>query len=323
MKAAAVRALGETPRYADLPDPTPRDGMVVGHVEAASLKNLDRGLVAGVHYASSALPLPYVPGVDGVARTDDGTLVFANAMPPWGFMAEKTLIDPAVVVPLPAGIDPVLASAIPNPGLSAWFALEYAARMQPGQSVLILGATGVTGSVAAQLSKSRFAAGQLVVAGRNTDRLEWLRAVCADHVVEIGDDFTEQIAALHDSWAFDVVLDYLWGNPAEQVLDVLGNTGLVADFHRTRYVQIGAMAGPSIALDAAILRSAGVELVGVGLGSIPAEAQARVATELLPTLFAMGAEGTLHLDVQTHALSDVESTWNAPTPAGSRVVFVP
>lgn len=108
-------------------------------VEAAALKGLDRTLASGTHYNSARLPLPSIAGGDGVARLDDGRLVYANAQPGQGMMAEKTLINPAAAVELPKGIDPVFAAAVPNPAQSAWLSFEHRARMQEGQHVLVLG----------------------------------------------------------------------------------------------------------------------------------------------------------------------------------------
>lgn len=82
MKAAVVTEWGETPRYADFPDPAPRDGAVVATVEASALTNLTRGLASGTHYASREIALPTVPGVDGVARLEDGRRVYAGALSP-------------------------------------------------------------------------------------------------------------------------------------------------------------------------------------------------------------------------------------------------
>ncbi len=324
MKAAVVNTLGRAPAYTDFDDPRPQNGLAVATVEAASLKNLDRGLVSGTHYGSASLRLPSVAGVDGVARLADGRLVYTGAIPPYGMMAERALIDPERVVDLPAGVDPVLGAAVPNPGLSAWFSLEYAARVQPGQNVLILGATGVTGALAVQLAKVQFGAGRVVVAGRNAARLDWLRTVCADHVISLGtDDLAERVAVEHNSHPIDVVLDYLWGSPAEQVLAGLGGYHLAATFHAMRYVQVGSMAGPTINLPAGILRSAGIELLGLGIGSVPAEAQARVGSELLPKLFELVADGSLQMDAQARPLSDVEELWTATEPSGTRIVLVP
>ena len=115
------------------------------------------------------------------------------------------------------------------------------------------------------------------------------------------------------------MLDYLWGTPAEQVLAALGN----ASFHVTRFVQIGDMAGPHVTLPAGTFRSAGIELVGMGLGSVPAEAVTRAAVDHLPRLFEMVAGGTLHLHTQRQPLSQVENVWTGQQAPGSRVVLVP
>jgi NADPH:quinone reductase-like Zn-dependent oxidoreductase len=320
MKAAVVKALGTPPVYADFPDPQDCDGAVVATVEAAALKNLDRVMISGKHYSGAHIPLPMVAGVDGVARLDDGHLVYANVRPPYGMMAEKTLINPAAAIEVPEGIDPVLAAAVPNPALSVWLSFEHRAHIRPGQHVLVLGATGVTGALAVQLAKAAFGASRVVAAGRNADRLEWLQKVGADTVINVGtEDLGARVAAEHRAQPFDVVLDYLWGTPAEQVLAALGN----APFHVTRFVQVGDMAGPHVTLPAGTFRSAGVELVGMGLGSVPPEAVTRAAVDHLPRLFAMVAGGKLHLQTQRHPLSQVETVWTGKQAPGSRVVLVP
>lgn len=321
MKAAVVTAFGEAPNYTDIDDPA-ADAMT-GQVLAASVKNLDRGLVSGHHYGSAALQPPFVPGVDGVVALPDGRRVYSQSTGPDGMMAERAAVDPSRMVELPSGLDPALAAAIPNPGLSAWFALEYAAQVQPGQCVLILGATGVTGRVATQLAKHRFGAGRIVVAGRNEERLAELLRAGADDMVVLGDDLTAQVAARHAEHPFDAVLDYLWGPVAVSTLAALGNAALTAEYHQTRYVQIGAMAGDPISLPSAVLRSAGVTLTGVGFGSVPTEAQARAYSEFLPELFAMAAAGTLDIDVTRRPLADVKAVWASPASAGERVVLIP
>lgn len=324
MKAALVTEFGTAPHYRGIDDPEPTAGTRVVEVVAASLKNIDRGLVSGQHYGSSSLRLPFVPGVDGVVRLDDGRLTYSAAVAPHGLMAERTVVDLTTVVPLPAGLDPVLGAAIPNPGLSAWLSLETAARLRTGQNVLILGATGVTGAVAVQLAKHRFGAGRVVAAGRNAERLSWLRENGADEIITLDtEDLAQRVAAEHASSPFDVVLDYLWGPPAEQALSALANSGLQSGYHATRFIQVGSMAGSDITLPANILRSAGIELLGFGLGSVPAEAQARVGTEILPALFGMLADGALSINARARSLSDVEELWTDREPSGSRIVLVP
>ncbi|WP_273735184.1 quinone oxidoreductase family protein [Mycolicibacterium septicum] len=325
MKAAVVNTLGPAPVYADFADPEPGNGTVVATVEAAALKNIDRFLIGGTHYGSPGLRPPLVAGQDGVARLDDGRLVYvAGGVPPFGMMAERTLIDPSRAYEVPEGLDPVLAAAVPNPGVSAYWSLQWAGRIQPGSRVLIIGATGVAGSVATILAKSLFGAGRVVAAGRNTERLDWLRTVGADAVIELGaDDVTARVAAEHDAQPFDLIIDMLWGEPVEQVLAALVKKTLQADYHVTRFVQVGASAGPTINLPAGTLRGAGIEMCGLGPSSIPAESLATVATEMLPTLFAMAADGRLPINAQPHPLSDVEKLWTAREPSGTRVVLVP
>jgi NADPH:quinone reductase-like Zn-dependent oxidoreductase len=324
MKAAVIHALGQPPTYGDFEDPRPGDGAVVATVAAAALKNLDRGLVSGTHYASAQVQLPSVAGVDGVARLADGRLVYANAIPPYGLMAERTLVDPSRAVELPSDMDPVAAAATPNAAISAWLALEHTAALRPGQHLLVLGATGVTGGIAVQLAKTVFGAGRVVAAGRNAERLLWLRGVGADAVIPLGSgDWRDQVAAEHRAQPFDAVLDYLWGEPAEQVLTALANNSLTAGFHATRFVQVGSMAGPTITLPAGVLRGAGIEIVGFGFGSVPGKLFARANADYLPRLFVMVAKGELHVETQPRPLSEVADAWTHAEPSGTRVVLIP
>ncbi|MDN5858111.1 MAG: hypothetical protein L0H84_05755, partial [Pseudonocardia sp.] len=111
--------------------------------------------------------------------------------------------------------------------------------------------------------------------------------------------------------------------PAEQALRALAGTDLAAEPHRTRFVQVGEMAGPTITLAAGVLRSAGIELVGQGGGSVPTSAFARAGSEIVPRLFAMLAAGELVIDTVARPLAEVSDAWTAPTPSGVRVVLTP
>jgi NADPH:quinone reductase-like Zn-dependent oxidoreductase len=324
MKAAVVEAWDTVPRFIDVPDPQIRDEALVVDVEASALTNLTRALVSGNHYASKEIQLPAIPGVDGVARLEDGRRVYTSALAPYGMMAERALISPHGVYELPADVDSVTAAALPNPGISAWTALEHGASIGKGDSVLVLGATGVTGATAVQLAKSAFGAGRVVVVGRDTGRLNWLRTVGADESITLGDrDFGDQIAELHAARPFDAVLDYLWGDPAQQTLTALADSHPSTHYHRTRFVQIGSMAGTAINLAAGVLRGSGIVMTGVGLGSVPPEVLARVRAEALPRLFEMVASGTLQLRTLARPLAEVADAWTAKEPSGTRVVLVP
>lgn len=324
MKAALVTAWGNNPVYTDVPEPQPSDGAEVAAVEASALTNLTRALVSGKHYASKEIALPAIPGVDGVARLADGRRIYTGALRSSGMMAERALVEPRGGVEIPEHVDSVTAAALPNPGISAWTALSHAAAVKPGDHVLILGATGVTGSMAAQLAGTMFGAATVVAAGRNTERLEWLRSAGAQDTITLGQqDLGARVAEMHAQRPFDAVLDYLWGDPAAEVLTALAASHPAAHYHPTRFVQIGSMTGPTLPLDAGVLRGTGITLRGVGIGSVPPEVLGRARSEALPRLFTMVADGQLELHTQPRALADVAEVWAGGEPSGTRVVLTP
>ncbi|HEX3525708.1 MAG TPA: zinc-binding alcohol dehydrogenase family protein [Thermoanaerobaculia bacterium] len=166
MNAAVLHTLGQPPRYEPFAEPSPADGEALVHVHAAALKPLDKARADGSHYTSMGA-LPAVAGVDGTGRLDDGSrVVFAFPRPPFGAMAERTVVARSRCLPVPDGIDDVTAAAVFNPGLSAWGSLTWRAQLAPGETVLILGATGATGQLEAwmdayQQLMARVARGEL------------------------------------------------------------------------------------------------------------------------------------------------------------------
>ena len=142
MNAAVLHTLGRPPRFEPFSDPVAGQGEVIVEVRAAALKPVDKQLAAGSHYASSR-ELPLVSGADGVGLLEDGARVFfGGPRPPYGAMAERTVVRRVQCFPVPDALDNETAAAIPNPGVSAWLSLKHRARLAPGETVLILGATG-------------------------------------------------------------------------------------------------------------------------------------------------------------------------------------
>jgi NADPH:quinone reductase-like Zn-dependent oxidoreductase len=321
MKAAVLHAFGQSPRYEDFADPQATEGEVLVRVKAASLKNVDKMMASGSHY--DRFPdLPCVCGVDGVGVLDDGARVFCGgARPPYGMMAERAVVSRAWCLPVPEPIDDVTAAALPNPALSAWLALIWRAQLQPGERVLILGATGVAGQLAVQIAKHRGAL-WVVAAGRNRRVLATLRDLGADATIALDLSDQELTAAFIREAGprpFDVVLDYVWGHPTEVLLEALTRHDVKIAPSRTRLVAIGEMAGPTIALSAAALRSSGLELYGSGGGSVPHEA----IFEAFPQVWALASGGKLRIKIEPIPLADVESAWQRRDLDGRRLVLVP
>lgn len=322
MKAAVLHTLGQPPRFEDFPDPDTSPGEVIVRVRAASLKNIDKALASGTHY-DRHVQLPVVCGLDGVGVLDDGTRVFCGGpRPPYGMMAERTVVSRARCLPIPDAVDDVGAAALPNPALSSWLPLVWRAQLLKGETVLILGATGVAGKLAVQIAK-HLGAGRVVAAGRNMRLLETLPGLGADAIIALDQSDRELTAAFvreAGQSPFDIILDYLWGHPTEVLLDALTGHDLKAESSRIRLIEIGEMAGPTISLSAAALRSSGIEIYGSGGGgSIPHTA----ILETFPKLWALAAEGALHIDTESVALADVESAWQRQGVSGRRIVIVP
>src|SRR5215471_20342705 len=179
MRAAVLREIGKLPRVEEFPEPTHGDGEVLIHVSAAALKPVDRQLASGKHYASPR-ELPVVCGSDGVGRTDDGARVFfGGPRRPYGSMAERTVVRKAQCFQIPDSVDDGTAAAITNPAVSAWLSLKHGAKLSPGETVLILGATGVTGRLAVQIARI-LGARRVVGAGRNKAVLASLHELGSD-----------------------------------------------------------------------------------------------------------------------------------------------
>ena len=150
MKAAVIDSLERGPRFADFAEPVVAGGEILVEVTAAGLHPIVRMLASGEHYGSQGT-LPMIPGIDGTGRAPGGTRVyFGGVRPPYGPMAQRAAAR--FVLPLPDGLDEVTAAAIVNPGVGAWLALTRRAALQPGETVLVLGATGVSGRIAVALA---------------------------------------------------------------------------------------------------------------------------------------------------------------------------
>lgn len=318
MHAAVVTSFDEPPHYreVDTPQPGTADEILVA-VLGAGLHPRVRSGAAGAHYASTGA-LPLIPGVDGVGRRSDGTLIYFVATDDVGTMADWAVVDVRRAIELSDDVDVASVAAGMNPAMSSWVALRRRVPMQPGQSVLVLGATGNAGTMAIQVAK-RLGAGRVIGAGRDRSRLERLAAIGADEVVPLTDDEQETSRALSAAAGdVDIVLDYVWGQPAQQAMVAL----LQGRSDRSRaleWIQIGAMAGPTIELASVALRSANLRLQGNGQGAVsPATYRAE-----LPSLVAEIDAGNLTISANREPLADVEAVWKRPEGSGERTVLVP
>jgi NADPH2:quinone reductase len=319
MRAAVLHRLGERPRYETFPAPHPGAGEAVVTVSAAALKPSDRLMARGVGYAPAQLP--HVVGLDGVGRLGDGSRVaFMIPETPYGAMAERTLVRRGAWLPVPDEIDDVTAAAFANPGMAAWKTIVWEGQVAADRRVLILGATGASGRIAAQLAIMLGA--RVVVAGRNQSVLAGLVRRGAAATVALDRPREEIAADLRAEGPYDVIADYLWGAPAEAAFSALASgswrqhDGAIG---RARYILVGMAAGEDASLPAMALRRAPVELLGSG--TLPAPTLDRVAAAYAE-LLGQVATGTISIEIETRPLADVAEAWAQPD-GGRRVVLVP
>jgi NADPH:quinone reductase-like Zn-dependent oxidoreductase len=316
MKAAVVESFDSPPHYGEFSDPIPAPGETLVTVSAAALSPLVKGQASGAHY-SSAAKFPFIPGVDGVGKLSDGRRVyFAFPRFPYGAMAERVAVPESLCVPLPDDLDDVTAAAIANPGMSSWPALAARAKLVPGETVLINGATGNAGRLAIQIAK-HLGAKKVIVTGRNRGSLTELPALGADVMIALDQPeealtqrFREEMGA-----GVNVILDYLWGKSAEQLIAAVSGHGSPEGEPRIRYIQVGSVSGSTISLPASALRSSGLELFGSGIGSI----SNRDLIHAIDALLHAVVPAQLKIETEAVPLTDVESAWTRETDR--RLVF--
>lgn len=321
MKAAVLHKLGEAPRFEDFPDPVPGEDQILVHVKAVALENVDKLMAEGSHFASRQfLPtLPAIVGFDGIGMFEDGKLIgFGGLKAPYGAMAEMTVIPKGYYVQIPEGVDAVTAAALPGSALTSLFPLKWGAKLQPGETVLVNGATGVSGKLAIQIAKL-LGAGRVVGTGRNEESIRQVREFGADAVIDLKQPDEELTEAFKTEAGegYDVILDFLWGRPTEILLRSLVPTELRMP-KRVRLIQIGEKAGTTISLSADSLRTSGLEISGGAAGLTP-EAIGEGTNQVWDLLKA----NKLHMDIEQVKLKDIESTWKRTDFEGKRIVVTP
>jgi NADPH:quinone reductase-like Zn-dependent oxidoreductase len=252
MRAAVIPERGAAPVAGDFHAPEPREGCVLIDVDTAGLGGWD---VLGAYRLG--IEFPCVIRGEGVGRTADGRRVYfgERSVQPFGAWAERTLVPIEEVWEVPDDVDDQTAISMGIAATGAIVPLEQA-RIQPGEQVLVLGATGTLGQIALQLAR-HLGAARVVGAARSADALQRLQSRgLADAVVTL--DGNDDVKALKDAsnGGFDVVLDLVCGQPLLMALK--------ATRWGARIMTIGTGAGRQIHLDMADLLFRTLSTIGTG-----------------------------------------------------------
>jgi NADPH2:quinone reductase len=251
MRAIQIATYGSPLELVDIPDPVAADGHEVVDVVYAGVNPLDvwvsRGNFAGV------TPQPHTPGVEGVGRRADGSPVIVSgvgvATP--GTYAERVAVPTESIVPVPAGVDLQQAAAISVAAVTAWMCVNGLAVVRAEDVVLVLGASGGVGGLAAQIARN---AGATVIGQTSSpSKVEAIQALGATAVVAAE---PADLRAALDGRAPTVVIDGLGG----------GFTGACVDLAApgARIVNFGTSADTAVAFDMRTFYRKSLRLLGYG-----------------------------------------------------------
>jgi len=309
VRAVRVHAWGEPPRVEEVADPAASGGSSVVRVAAATVGHVDRTIWSGAFLRHP--PLPYTPGVEASGVVESGER-FAPGQRVWirggglgtatdGTWAERVLVPDAALAPLPDDVGFELGASFFSPCASAWVALHDLGALQPGQRVLVTGATGAVGAIAVQLALDAGAEVLAVVS-----RPERLALVPPGATGVVG---AEGVDADHP---VDLLVDTVGGGVLAGVLPHVRPGG--------RAVLVGYMAGTTVEVDLPSFMQRDVSLHPLNM--IRREAQGRAAA---PDLLARLAAGRISLEVTPFPMSRAADAlaWLTRPEHRGRAVLVP
>lgn len=290
MRAARLHELGGVPQVEDVDAP---EGSRVVAVAAAGLNPVDISIGTGRFYGGSP-ELPYVVGSEAVGQAADGRRVWFRGS---ATVAQQAVASPEQTFEIPEGVDDATALACGIAGVTGWLAVAWRAPVTADDTVLVLGASGSVGSAAVQGAKV-LGAKRVVGAARNAERVP----KAADEVVELSGSYELPEAT--------VVIDALWGEPAERALESAARG--------VRFVQLGQSAGPSAAVQSGWVRGRIMNILGHSLFSTPSDVVAQGYRELCEH----ARDGRVSFEVETFPLEEVAQAWErqASGSPGAKIV---
>lgn len=279
MKAVRFHKTGgpEVLLYEDVPELVPGPGQVLIKVEAVGMNFADVMRRRGDPYPEDS-PLPFTLGVEtagtiaavgeGVSGIPIGLSVVAA--PGAGGYAQYVVVPAASVIPLPQGFDAVHAAALLGHGLTAAVTLKQAAKIKPGETVLIEGAAGGVGLFAVQLAKL-YGAGKVIAAASTAEKRAKAESLGADASV----DYTvagwpAEVKRLTDGKGVDIVIETAGGETVNQALDAMAPFG--------RMIFLGQSSGKTALVDPWRLTKMNHSVVGFYINAFAGDAELLMAT---------------------------------------------
>lgn len=286
MRAMQVTALGQPLELRDVPIPEPRAGEVRVRVQTCGLNFGDLLVQKGTYQEKPALPatigMEFCGIVDavgqGVTRFRTGQRVAAYAG--FGGLADYAVISANICVPIPEKMSAEHAAAFLVAYGTSHVALDYKARMKPGERLLVLGASGGVGLTAVELGKLMGA--EVIACARGPEKLEIARQAGADHLLD--SDTTDLRADVKALGGADVVYDPVGGD--------LFDAALRACNPEARLLPLGFASGKVPQIPANILLVKNLTVIGYYWGGYM-RVNPTVLTDSFEVLFDWYAQGKL------------------------------
>lgn len=300
MHAAVIHETGGVPAIEEFEEPAGDGNEVVVEIELAGLNPIDLWMADG-DLGRDYPAKPYVAGLEGIGRVNGGPLAyFGGATNPFGSFAPKALVKSDRLIELPEGVDPAQALAFGIAGQAGWLSVAYRSGLQAGETVVVLGASGIAGLIAVQAARA-LAAGHIIAVARSQSGLERAREVGADRTIQLEADpaesLTERLIAATGNPA-DVVIDMLWGGAALAALEATGEGG--------RLVQVGNSSGEKeITIPARSIRGQAREIRGHTNGLVPDDVRRDAYLEMCRRSIA----GELSVATEEVPLTEIPDAW--------------
>ena len=291
MKAVLCKAHGPASDLVleDVTSPTPKKNEILLDVHAASVNFPDTLIIQGKYQFQP--PLPFSPGGEAagvVAAAGEHAGAFkpgdrVMALTGWGSFAEQVAVPAYNVLPIPEGMDFTTASAFGMTYGTSMHALRQRGQLQPGETLLVLGASGGVGLAAVEIGKAIGA--KVIAAASSAEKLEIARAAGADELIDYSQNsLKDEIKRLTGGKGVDVIYDPVGGDLFDQAVRGLAWNG--------RLLVVGFASGRIPELPANLVLLKGAAVLGVFWGSFAQRQPADNAANF-QQLFAWFAEGKL------------------------------
>ena len=320
MSAAVIGKPGAEPAISTVPSPRRAVGEALIEVTAAAINPVDLAIARGGYLPGAEPDFPLVPGQEGVGRVleaatlEPGTRVWfttGRLFGPGSF-AQRVSVNEDNVITVPHDLSDAQAASLGVAALTGWLAVQWRGQLQPGETVLVLGATGLVGAVAVQAARLLGAA-RVVAAGRDQQALGQLRQLGAG-TVDLSAERTvgELAAAFADATGggADLTIDPLWGDAGQAAVQAAGFGG--------RIVQLGQSAGATSELASIAVRGRMLSILGFTIWAVPPTAK----TDAYLAMSSAMAGRRLHVDYETVALAQIADAWRRQARSPHRKLIV-